>query len=135
MVKEYILSMYNSFYQQQPYQTRPTYQSQQMPMTMPIQQGLKGRPVASVEEARAASIDFDGSIFYFPDVANNCIYTKQINIDGSASINVYELIKIPLQSSAPVNIDTTSFITRDEFEQAIARLRSDLFPQKNLTQF
>ena len=127
--------MYNSYYQQQPYQTRPTYQSQQMPMTMPIQQGLKGRPVASVEEARAASIDFDGSIFYFPDVANNCIYTKQINMDGSASINVYELRKMPLQSSTPVNIDTTSFITRDEFEQAIARLRSDLFPQKNLTQF
>lgn len=127
--------MYNSYYQQQPYQTRPTYQSQQIPMTMPIQQGLKGRPVASVEEARAASIDFDGSIFYFPDVANNCIYTKQINMDGSASINVYELRKMPLQSSAPVNIDTTSFITRDEFEQAIARLRSDLFPQKNLTQF
>ena len=56
-------------------------------------------------------------------------------MDGSASINVYELRKMPLQSSAPVNIDTTSFITRDEFEQAIARLRSDLFPQKNLTQF
>lgn len=127
--------MYNNYYQQQPYQTRPTYQSQQMPMTMPIQQGLKGRPVASVEEARAASIDFDGSIFYFPDVANNCIYTKQINMDGSASINVYELRKMPLQSSTPMNIDTTSFITRDEFEQAIARLRSDLFPQKNLTQF
>lgn len=127
--------MYNSYYQQQPYQTRPTYQSQQIPMTMPTQQGLKGRPVASVEEARAASIDFDGSIFYFPDVANNCIYTKQINMDGSASINVYELKKMPLQSSMPVNIDTTSFITRDEFEQAIARLRSDLFPQKNLTQF
>lgn len=129
MVKEYILSMYN-YYRQQPYQTRPaTYQPQ-----MPIQQGLKGRPVSSVEEARAASIDFDGSIFYFPDVANNCIYTKQINMDGSASLNVYELRKMPLQNM-PVNIDTASFITRDEFEQVIARLRSDLFPQKNLTQF
>lgn len=129
MVKEYILSMYN-YYRQQPYQTRPaTYQPQ-----MPIQQGLKGRPVSSVEEARAASIDFDGSIFYFPDVANNCIYTKQINMDGSASLNVYELRKMPLQNMS-VNIDTASFITRDEFEQAIARLRSDLFPQKNLTQF
>ena len=129
MVKEYILSMYN-YYRQQPYQTRPaTYQPQ-----MPIQQGLKGRPVSSVEEARAASIDFDGSIFYFPDVANNCIYTKQINMDGSASLNVYELRKMPLQNMS-VNIDTASFITRDEFEQVIARLRSDLFPQKNLTQF
>jgi hypothetical protein len=37
---------------------------------------LKGRPVTSIDEARAASIDFDGSVFYFPDVANKCIYTK-----------------------------------------------------------
>ena len=55
-------------------------------------------------------------------------------MDGSASLNVYELRKMPLQNT-PVNIDTASFITRDQFEQVIARLRSDLFPQKNLTQF
>ena len=29
--------------------------------------GLKGKPVTSLDEVRAASIDFDGSIFYFPD--------------------------------------------------------------------
>ena len=40
---------------------------------------LKGRPVSSIEEVRAASIDFDGSVFYFPDIANKRIYTKQIN--------------------------------------------------------
>ena len=37
---------------------------------------LKGRPVASLEEARAMSIDFDGSVFFFPDLANKKIYTK-----------------------------------------------------------
>ena len=41
-------------------------------------QGLKGRPVSSLEEARASSIDFDGSVFLFPDMANKKIYTKQI---------------------------------------------------------
>lgn len=77
-----------NYYSQQPYmaQRQPVYQST-TPAPMPIQRGLKGRPVSSVDEARAASIDFDGSIFYFPDVANNCIYTKQINMDGSASIS------------------------------------------------
>ena len=45
---------------------------------------LKGRPVSSLEEARALSIDFDGSVFYFPDLANKKIYTKQINMDGTA---------------------------------------------------
>ena len=52
--------------------------------------GIKGRPVSSLEEARATIIDFDGSIFYFPDLANRRIYTKQINLDGTATLNVYE---------------------------------------------
>ena len=52
--------------------------------------GLKGRPVSSLEEARATIIDFDGSIFIFPDLANNKIYTKQINMDGTASLKVYD---------------------------------------------
>jgi hypothetical protein len=43
---------------------------------------IKGRPVASIEEVRALPIDFDGSIFYFPDMSNNRIYTKQIGLNG-----------------------------------------------------
>jgi hypothetical protein len=56
---------------------------------------LKGRPVASLDEVRATSIDFDGSIFYFPDLANKRIYTKQINVDGTSTLNMYELKPIP----------------------------------------
>lgn len=52
---------------------------------------LKGRPVSFLEEARATTIDFDGSVFFFPDVANKRIYTKQINMDGTASLNMYVL--------------------------------------------
>jgi hypothetical protein len=59
--------------------------------------GLKGRPVASIEEARASIIDFDGSIFYFPDLANKRIYTKQINMDGTALLCLYELREIPIE--------------------------------------
>ena len=121
--------MYNYYPSQQlPY----AQQSRQLYQQMPSAIGLKGRPVSSVEEAKAATIDFDGSIFYFPDIANNCIYTKQVNMDGSATINVYELRKMPVQS-APVDVAT--FITRDEFEQAFSQLRSELFPQKNTIQF
>ena len=61
-----------------PYQPRAYQQAPLQPM------GLKGRLVSSFEEARASSIDFDGSVFYFPDLANRRIYTKQINIDGTA---------------------------------------------------
>ena len=49
------------------------------------------RPVSSIEEVRASPIDFDGSVFYFPDVANRKIYTKRVNMDGTVSINLYEL--------------------------------------------
>lgn len=51
---------------------------------------LKGRPVTSLDEARAAQIDFDGSVFFFPDIANGKIYTKQINLDGTATLKEYK---------------------------------------------
>ena len=58
--------MYNNYY------TQP-----QQPQTYrPVNSNLKGRPVASFDEARAMPIDFDGSIFFFPDLANKRIYTK-----------------------------------------------------------
>lgn len=102
---------YNYYPQQQPVQS--SYQR----MTSTL---LKGRPVASLEEARAMTIDFDGSVFYFPDLANKRIYTKQINVDGTASLNMYELKEIPVDQ--PIN--TSSFVTREEFESALAQLQS-----------
>lgn len=35
--------------------------------------------MSSIDEVKAMTIDFDGTIFYFPDLANNKIYTKQVN--------------------------------------------------------
>lgn len=68
----------NPYYQNQ-YQM-PQYQARDWPM-------LKGRPVTSIDEVRASQVDFDGSVSYFPDTAHNTIYTKQINLDGTASIH------------------------------------------------
>lgn len=78
--------------------------------------GIKGRPVSSLEEARATSIDFDGSIFYFPDLANHRIYTKQINLDGTSTLNIYEYKDVPDQS----------YVTRGEFNEALRQLREAL---------
>ena len=89
---------------------------------------LKGRLVSSLEEARAAGIDFDGSIFYFPDLANRRIYTKQINLDGTATLNMYEIKEIPMVNNDMANVEM--YITREEFEQAINQLRTDLQPKK-----
>ena len=83
---------------------------------------LKGRPVSSIDEARAMGIDFDGSVFYFPDLANKRIYTKQINQDGTATLNMYEL------KSEPV-INKMSFVTKEEFDETIKNLRETLMTQ------
>ena len=85
-------------------------------------QGLKGRLVSSFEEARAASIDFDGSIFYFPDLASKRIYTKQINMDGTETLNMYELKEIPISNPN----SSINFVTREEFEQALNKIQSSL---------
>ena len=78
--------------------------------------GIKGRPVSSIEEARATSIDFDGSVFYFPDLANKRIYTKQINMDGTSTLNVYEWKNEPV-------VNSPQYVTREEFEVTLAQLK------------
>ncbi len=90
----------------------------------PPQVNLKGRLVSSLEEARATSIDFDGSIFYFPDLANKRIYTKQINMDGTATLCMYELKELPIQREESVLVPSVEkFVTREEFERVLAELR------------
>ena len=83
------------------------------------------RPVSSIEEVRAASIDFDGSVFYFSDLANRRIYTKQINLDGTAQLNMYELKETPPIMEQPI-VDTSKFVTRGEFEELVNRLKNFL---------
>ena len=85
-----------------PYQTmapQPRYQFQDPNF-------LKGRPVTSIDEVRATPIDFDGSIFYFPDLTNNRIYTKQINMDGTPSFKVFEQRTLPLETAPTGNFVT-----------------------------
>ena len=104
--------MYNNYYQPTPAYTAPQVRSS---LT------LKGRPVSSLDEARASTIDFDGTVFYFPDLANKRIYTKQINLDGTASLLMYELKEIPMPAPEP-----TGYITREEFEATISQIRDCL---------
>ena len=85
----------------------------------PQQQIPQVRPVSSIEEVRASPIDFDGSIFYFPDIANRKIYTKSINLDGTVGINLYEL----KENAAASNITEAGYVTRQEFEDTINQLK------------
>lgn len=85
---------------------------------------LKGRPVASFDEVRATSIDFDGTMFYFPDLANKRIYTKQINMDGTASINVFELKEINNNENLQSTASMGDYVTKEEFEAALKQINS-----------
>lgn len=87
--------------------------------------GLKGRPVSSFEEARAATVDFDGTVSFFPDLANGKIYTKQCNIDGTASLNMYELKELPnIQANSDINL--SAYVTREEFNDALKAIKEVL---------
>ena len=87
------------------------------------------RPVTSIEEAKACPIDFDGSVFYFPDMANKRIYTKWINADGTPGFSMYELKEIPQQNNVGNN-----YITREEFEEAMSQIRNIIIPQQPIKQ-
>jgi len=80
-----------------PYQQRlsqleqPIYQQpvQQAPPMQQNPQMLKGRVVASVDEARAAQVDLDGSVTYFASPGEGKIYAKSIGMNGLPVFTVY----------------------------------------------
>ena len=103
------------------YNNYPNYYQQVPPQAQrPFAPNLKGRPVSSLDEVRATTIDFDGSIFVFPDIANKKIYTKQINLDGTASINMYELKNIPIEPIAT----NANYVTKEEFDETLKKIQS-----------
>lgn len=118
----------NYTYPQQQYvpQQNPYRQMTYTPTWSNTPQTPQIRPVSSVEEVRACPIDFDGSVFYFPDVAHRKIYTKSVNMDGTVSINLYELREL----TSADQLNDSSYITRQEFEETINQLKTMLMPKE-----
>lgn len=88
----------------------------------PVQQHnvIKGRPVANEEEANAAMIDFDGSLFVFPDKAHGKIYTKQLGMDGNIVFLRYVLEQqVPMQNPNIIQEQPQAFVTVDAFNKTI----------------
>lgn len=94
---------------------------------------LKGRPVASIDEVRASMIDFDGSVFYFPNVAQKCIYTKQMNLDGTSSLQVYQLVETPSSENNQNKVE--GYVSQETFDKVISELSEEIAQLKsqNLT--
>ena len=76
---------------------------------------------------RPAPLALISMALYFPDLANRRIYTKQINMDGTASLNVYELKNEPVVSSP-------QYVTREEFETTLAQLKQAMLGKESESQ-
>jgi len=95
---------------------------------------VKGRPVSNEEEANAAMIDFDGSLFVFPDKAHNKIYTKQLGLDGNIVFCKYSLdsptpVESPRVDKKSQDIDLSKYATREELSRGLEGIKSYLSQQ------
>ena len=106
----------------EPQYQQPAQQYGQQPMQQQMQV-LKGRPVASFDEAKASMIDLDGSLFVFPDISNKMIYTKQIMLDGSADIKKYVLVE---DSGAQAQQQNNKYVLRKDFENIVITLQNKI---------
>lgn len=92
-------------------------------------QVLKGRPVANFEEANAAMIDLDGTMFVFPDIANKRIYTKQIMLDGKPQINIYTLTEqgqVQPEQTQEIQQKKQEYVLLSDYNKTVKRLESKI---------
>ena len=113
---------------------RPEVPAYMLPQTAPSAV-LKGRPVSSFEEARVAQIDLDGSVSIFPDLGNKRIYTKRINIDGTAAISTYTLDEQPIEAASSDYVSKAEFVELKQIlDDLIAKLNAPAPKSKTTTQ-
>lgn len=99
-------------------QYRPMPSQTAMPMY-----GIKGRPVTNIEEARAAQIDFDGSMSYFPCPAERKIFAKGLDLNGNPVFEVYQLVNGNVQQQ-PNYVESSAFMAlQQRVEQLEAALK------------
>lgn len=110
----------NYLQQQQQQMYQPAMQ-QTMPMT------LKGRIVTSMDEAKAAQIDLDGSSTFFPCPAEGKIYEKSIDLNGLPVFRVYQLSG-PQEQKQPVYAERNSV---DRLAERVDRLEKQIGGMNN----
>jgi hypothetical protein len=107
-------------YQPNNYQMQNT---QQMGTQMQV---IKGRPVSSYDEAKASMIDLDGTLFVFTDIANHCIYTKQILLDGSAELKTYVLQEQKQNETKRSGELNEGYVLKKDFDITVKELHKQI---------
>lgn len=105
-------------------QSAPAPQNGQIPGNYAVQ------PVTSREEALAVIADPMSAGVLLPDLAHGVIYVKRFNPNTGASDFGEFLLAHPRQA-APVEkpVETSEYVTRRDFEDALAQLRAELTPK------
>ena len=107
-------------YQPNNYQMQNT---QQMGTQMQV---IKGRPVSSYDEAKASMIYLDGTLFVFTDIANHCIYTKQILLDGSAELKTYVLQEQKQNETKRSGELNEGYVLKKDFDITVKELHKQI---------
>lgn len=102
--------------QQQMYQP-PMYQ----PPMQPIQSQLKGRIVTSIEEAKAAPVDLDGTITFFPCPAEGKVFEKSTDLNGAPVFRVYQIVNP--QEQKPIYAERNSV---DKLTERVEKLEKQI---------
>ena len=112
----------NNYYRQPRYQAPNMNTTMQQPMvpqyvppvqqTIPVQTGLLGKVVDSIDVVKASEIPMDGSTSYYPLSDGSCIVTKQLQTDGTSKMVVYK----PVQEDKK---DAIQFATLEDIQDAI----------------
>lgn len=109
---------------QQPYYGRPAFnynpyqQMQQQPAQSIV--GLQGKSVDSIDVVKAMDINLDGSISYFPLTDGTAIVTKQLQMDGTSKVVIYEPVK-----SEDEQKEQPKYLTSEELNQQIKIISED----------
>lgn len=123
-------------YQPVPLSSQQLYMQQQAAQQAQQQaavQGLRCVPVTSFDEAKASMVAPDGSMHVFVDHGSKAIYTKQLNLDGTASLNVYVLAQpkpnpqpVPEPVQASPAAPRVEYMARAEVEALLNPLKLEL---------
>ena len=110
----------------------PAYvpQSAPVPQNGQISGNFAVQPVTSREEALAVIADPMSAGVLLPDLAHGVIYVKRFNPNTGAS-DFGEFLLVQPRQAAPVEkpVETAEYVTRKDFEDALAQLRADLTPK------
>lgn len=104
--------------QQVPQQISQVPQMQQQPAQPMI--GLQGKSVDSIDVVKAMDINLDGSISYFPLTDGTAIVTKQLQMDGTSKVVIYEPVKAKSEQQ-----EQPKYLTAEELNQQIKIITED----------